>query len=110
MARLILSLRAESDLRGVLRQTHEHWGPRQRERYRALIEAAFEDLVRNSSSPRSRARDDIRPGIRTLHLARRGQPARHLVVYRVAPDGTVQIVRVLHDTMDLRRHTPPIGA
>jgi toxin ParE1/3/4 len=51
----------------------------------------------------NRARDEIRRGIRTFHIARRGHPARHLFVYRVAPDGSIQVIRLLHDAMELSR-------
>jgi antitoxin ParD1/3/4 len=63
--------------------------------------AEIADLLDSPEPPASRARDEIRPGIRTFHIARRGQPARHLFVYRVAPDGSIQIIRLLHDAMEL---------
>lgn len=48
---------------------------------------------------RNRARSDV--GV--------VQSPRHLLVYRLALDGTVVILRVLHDSMDLVRHldAPP---
>jgi toxin ParE1/3/4 len=43
------------------------------------------------------------PSVRTYHLAKPGRPARHLIVYRIGPDRDVQVIRVLHDAMDLER-------
>lgn len=108
MRRLVVTETAERDLASVLAHTQEHWGTKQRQRYRGLIEAAFRDLARDPLAPPSRPRDDIRPGIRTFHIARHGQPARHLIVYRLGSGGEVEIVRVLHDVMELPRHVPAV--
>ena len=43
----------------------------------------------------------------SIHVARQGRPGRHFVMFRVARDGslpTIEVVRVLYDGMDLRRH------
>lgn len=49
---------------------------------------------------------DIAPGIRTLHVARQGRKGRHLVMFRVAPERVIEVLRLLHDSMDLSRHWP----
>ena len=54
----------------------------------------------------SKLRDDIKPGIRTLHVERSGRKGRHFLVYRVGSQGTIDILRLLHDSMDLQRHLP----
>lgn len=46
------------------------------------------------------------PGIRTLHAARNGHKARHFVVFRVAEGQILEVLRLLHDSMDLARHLP----
>jgi len=55
----------------------------------------------------SRARDDISPGLRTLDVARRGRRGRHFLLYRATADLEIEILRILHDAMELRRHLPP---
>jgi toxin ParE1/3/4 len=45
-------------------------------------------------------------GLRTLHVARRGRRGSHFLIYRAAPKSTIEIVRILHDRMDLKRHVP----
>ena len=45
-----------------------------------------------------------------LHVARQGRRGRHFVMFRVAraPDGNViEVLRLLHDVLDLQRHLPP---
>lgn len=54
----------------------------------------------------TRARDDIGPGLRTLHLARRGRKARHFIIFRVGAGQVIDVLRLLHDSMDLARHGP----
>ena len=45
-------------------------------------------------------------GLRTLHVARHGRRGSHFLMYRVAPKFTIEIVRILHESMDLGRHLP----
>jgi toxin ParE1/3/4 len=42
--------------------------------------------------------DDIRPGYRKLAAA------SHILYYRVTPDGVIDVVRVMHQRMDIDRH------
>jgi toxin ParE1/3/4 len=53
----------------------------------------------------ARAREDIQPGIRPLHVARQGRAGRHFVVFR-ATGSDIDVLRLLHDSMDLPRHLP----
>ncbi len=46
------------------------------------------------------------PGLRTVPVARDGRRGSHVVMYRVAAKTTIEIVRILHDKMDLQRHLP----
>jgi toxin ParE1/3/4 len=56
------------------------------------------------------------PGIRTYHLASSRQRARgpsgiiriprHLLVYRLVGDAELEIIRILHDQMELGQHLP----
>ena len=106
MTQLVISASARRDIANALQQSARRWGPRQRHQYRQLIEAAFNDLLDDPQHPASSAREEIRPGIRTFHIARRGRPARHLVVYRLAADGDIHVIRLLHDAMELSRALP----
>lgn len=103
MTRLIISASARRDIANALHHSARRWGPVQRQRYQALIGSALQDLQQNPVHPGSRARDEIRPGLRTFHIARPGQSGRHLVVYRLDANGNVQVIRLLHDAMDLGR-------
>lgn len=56
--------------------------------------------------PGSAGRDEILIGLRTVHVARRGHRGRHFIKYRAADDQVIEVLRILHDAMDLVRHIP----
>ena len=41
--------------------------------------------------------------LRALHVTRRGRRGSHFLMYRAAPNSTIEIVRILHDRTDVRR-------
>lgn len=57
-----------------------------------------------------KSREDIAEGMFTLHAARLGRKARHFVLFRIGHDQdreVIEVVRLLHDAMDLAQHAPP---
>jgi toxin ParE1/3/4 len=57
---------AEADLNNVGRWTTENFGPRQADSYVESIFDAIAELAHDSHLPRSKARDEILLGLRTL--------------------------------------------
>ena len=105
--RVRLTREAERDFSAILDWTAETFGPRQARAYRDTLLVALAALAAGPAVPGSRPRDDIVPGLRTLHVARRGRRGRQFVLYRIADAQTIDIVRILHEAMDLPRHVPP---
>ncbi|MDI6750590.1 MAG: type II toxin-antitoxin system RelE/ParE family toxin [Rhodocyclaceae bacterium] len=104
--RVRLAASAEADLLGIAAWTAEHFGARQAAYYVDTVTEAIEALHEGPDILGTKARDDIAPGIRTLHVARQGRKGRHFVVFRVAPERVIEVLRLLHDSMDLSRHWP----
>jgi len=104
--RVRLGAAAEIDFANVLKWTAETFGARQSRIYRDTLVQAFGELADGPEAVGSKARDEIMSGLRTLHVARRGRRGSHFLMYRAAPNNTIEIVRILHDRMDLRRHVP----
>ena len=104
--RIRLSDQAERDLIAISRWTAENFGHSQAEQYVETILQAIDDLIAGPETLGTKARDELAPGIRTLHTARHGRKARHFVVFRVADDQVLEVLRLLHDSMDLARHLP----
>jgi toxin ParE1/3/4 len=104
--RVRLGATAELDFANILKWTTENFGERQSRAYRNTIVQAIGELADGVNVAGSKARDEIMPGLRTLHVARHGRRGSHFLMYRVVPKGTIEIVRILHDRMDLERHIP----
>ncbi len=107
--RIRLSDAAEADFIHILADTREMFGPNQAAIYRATLVNALAAISVAPDTLGSRSRDDILPGLRSLHVARQGRRGRHLILYREQPDHMLEIIRILHDAMDLARHIPTDG-
>ena len=106
--RVRLGAAAEVDFANILKWTTENFGARQSRVYRDTLVQAIGELAGGPDVAGSRARDEIMAGLRTLHVARRGRRGSHFLMYRVAPNSMIEIVRILHDRTDLRRHVRPV--
>lgn len=95
---------ADADFIAIATWTAERFGGNQAELYMSRVSSIVEALCDGPDHVLGRARDDLAPGVRTLHAGRDGRPLRHFVVYRVVDDGTIEILRLLHDRMELSRH------
>ena len=102
--RIRLSAATERDFVGIVEWTTETYGNRQANTYRRTLMLALAALYQGRDLPDSQPRDDIRPGLRSLHVARKGRRGRHFILYRTADSGRIDSVRILHDSMDMSRH------
>jgi toxin ParE1/3/4 len=107
--RVRLSAQAERDFASILQWTAESFGARQASTYQTTIVRSIRELALGPDTPGARKRDDIGNDVRTLHVARHGRRGRHLLLYRVV-GRRIEIGRILHDSMDLRRHLPDFHA
>jgi toxin ParE1/3/4 len=101
---------AEADFAQVLRWTAAQFGARQAQVYARTLSLAIEALSQGPEVLDASAMDDIAPGLRALHVARSGRKGRHIVIFREQPGeeaAVVEVLRVLHDAMDLPRHLDP---
>ena len=102
--RVRLGAAAELDFANIVKWTTETFGARQSRVYQKTLVQAIGELAEGPDVAGSKARDEIMPDLRTVHVARHGRRRSHFLMYRVAPKTTIEIVRILHDRMDLRRH------
>lgn len=98
-----LSDSAEADYDQTLRWTLRQFGELQAAAYGTLLATALARLERGPTLPTVRRRDDIGAGLRALHVGRRG---RHIILFRIGDEHarTIDVLRILHDAMDLARH------
>lgn len=104
-----LTQAAEDDFQHILSWTRTQFGRRQSKTYARTISLALTDLVNGTNIPGARQREEIGSGIYTLHVARKGRRGRHFMVFRVSHSSAVpciEVLRILHDSMDLPQHLP----
>lgn len=105
--RICLGAEAEKDFARILKYTRDTFGPRQTDIYRATLLEALAALGDGPDVLGSAARDEILPNLRTLHVARQGRRGRHFIMYRASHGDVIEIIRILHDAMELALHVPP---
>ena len=93
--RLELTEAALEDLRSIREYTLQNWGERQEDIYLDRLWNRFGELLAEPSS--CRFRHDLFP---KCQVASEG---KHIIFFRVRKD-VLQVVRVLHATMDFKRH------
>jgi toxin ParE1/3/4 len=103
-----LTAAAEQDFQAIIAWTIEHFGKDQALAYAETLALALEALTEGPSIIDARRRDEILKGLCSLHVARNGRKGRHFVMFRVAAKGSdlIEVLRLLHDSMDLPRHFP----
>jgi len=101
--------RAEQDFFDIIAWTTEHFGRSQADTYKNVILSAVQVLEGGPAVVGVKSRDDIRPGLMSLHVAREGRRGRHFLLFRVTSqeERKIEIIRILHDHMDLAHHIPP---
>jgi toxin ParE1/3/4 len=100
-----LTTEAKRDLINILSWTLDHFGKGQTRVYDKTIRSVLKELAQGPDIVGCRRREDIGPSLLTLHLAGKGRKARHFVLFRAnATTGTIDVIRLLHDGMDLARH------
>ena len=100
---------AEVDFEAILLWTLEQFGNAQARVCADILSAAVQALIAGPEQPGIKARPEIGRDLFTLHVARYGPRGRHFVLFRAdAGSATRQIdvLRILHDAMDLARHVP----
>lgn len=96
---------ARRDMERILAWTRQNFDARQRATYTRTLALALRALADDDTLAGTRKRDDILPGIRVLHVARHGRKGRHIIVFRIdTATGHIDVLRILHDSMDLARH------
>jgi toxin ParE1/3/4 len=99
-----LGAAAELDFANIIKCATEHFGSRPSRVYRNTLIQAIGEFAEGPDIVGSKTRDEIMPGLRTLHVACHGRRGRHFLMYRMAAGETIEIIRILHDSMDFQRH------
>lgn len=85
---------ADIDLLNIYTYSYRSWGEPQAVKYTDLLRDALNKIAVNPERIGTVDRSYLRPGYRSYHQQ------RHLIFYR-AVDNYVEIIRFLHDSMDI---------
>lgn len=96
MGKFLLSPAAQADLEDIWDYTAQRWDAEQAVHYLRELQRAIERAAENPAI--GRACDEIRAGYFRLATG------SHVLFYRVTAEGLIDIVRVLHQRMDVDRH------
>ena len=93
MPNFSLTEAAKNDLKNIARFTQKRWGREQRNHYLKTLDDCFHQLC--SKPAMGKTCDEIRPG---YHKFPTGS---HIVYYRSKSNQQIDIVRVLHENMNV---------
>lgn len=88
-----ISTKANEDLENIWQYTYENWSREQADRYYNLILNEIEYIAKNFESGQSF--EHIRKGYRSSKVK------SYLIFYRKSKRNTVEIIRILHQRMDI---------
>lgn len=104
-----LAATAEKDFLDILDWTASQFGARQHRLYAGMLIDAITALQEGPAAIGVKARPELGKDIYALPIARKGRRGRHFIVFRAAEIADklyIDILRILHDSMDLTRHIP----
>ena len=99
-----LASRAEKDFFEIVQWSATNFGQQQAAIYAETLSLAIGALAEGPEVLGVRRREEIGNGILSLHVAREGRKGRHFVIFRDGGANTIDVLRLLHDSMDLVRH------
>jgi len=95
MARYQLTNKAVEDLSNIWNFTYRVWSEAQADTYYGMLIGTCQEISENPTIGKNYA--EISPEILGFRVG------RHILFYRVIGPGEIDIVRMLHDSMDLKR-------
>lgn len=95
MLKISIRPQARNDIKKIWRYSYDNWGEKQADAYTNALGRAIESITENPEIGNSI--DHIRKGYRLHHFK------HHLVIYRLL-SAMVDVVRVLGENMDAKRH------
>ena len=94
MAKYFLTNKAVEDLSRIWDYTYEVWSENQADKYYELLTSSFGEIVLNPRIGKNYT--EIECGILGLRVG------KHIVFYRMTRSGDIEILRILHQRMDLK--------
>jgi len=94
MAKYHLTNKAVDDLSNIWNYTFKHWSERQADKYYQMLIDNFEEIALNPDCGKNF--NGIIPALFGLRVG------KHIIFYRKLKSNEVEIIRILHESMDLK--------
>jgi toxin ParE1/3/4 len=94
MAKYKLTNKAVEDLTDIWLYTFEKWSEKQADKYYKMLVDNFNEIARNPGLGKSYS--EITNNISGFKVG------RHIIFYRIIHDNEIEIIRILHEQMDLK--------
>ena len=94
MAKFKLTNNAVKDLTDIWNYTVEAWSESQSDKYYKLLLNACSSIAKKQQS--GKVYEEIYPDLKGK------KTSKHIIFYRVMEDQSIEIVRILHERMDLK--------
>lgn len=95
MAKFVLTHKAVADLSAIWNYTFDEWSEEQADKYYKMLINTFTDISLNPQIGKNY--EGVASNLLGYHIM------RHIIFYRLMNNGDVEITRILHDSMDLKR-------
>lgn len=95
MADYILSNKAVDDLSGIWNYTYDVWSEKQADKYYKMLLEYCQELADKPSLGKNY--DEINKDIYGFKVS------HHIIFYKKLKDDSIEIIRILHSKMDLKR-------
>lgn len=95
MAKVRFTQKAVDDLSDIWTYTAEVWSESQADKYYEMLVAASREVAA-SPMPLGRSYEEIMAGLLGFRTG------KHIIFYRETTDDEIEIVRILHERMDLK--------
>ncbi len=95
MAKVVLRQEAIDDLNDIWAYSFEEWSENQADKYYAILEFACRQIGQNPEL--GKEYEWISNNLRGLRTG------KHIIFYQVLKDQGIEIIRILHEQMDLKK-------
>lgn len=94
MAKVLLRQKAINDLNGIWNYTYEKWSEKQADKYYATMKLACNGIAENPDV--GEEYDGINKDLLGLKVE------KHIIFYKSISEDKIEIIRILHERMDLK--------
>lgn len=94
MAKVLLRQEAIDDLNDIWAYTFEKWSEKQADKYYATLEFACTQIGKNPAV--GKEYEGINSSLLGLRVG------KHIIFYQIIAKGEIEIIRILHERMDLK--------